>query len=120
MPSTGRYVLKVLGGPVLSPLHEGMYMVNMTIHDGEYEISVGDNMLRHFTQETLPDFIKSKVTMINTMYPIDDSPTWASVYAMPVDQTDVGWRRRIVGADSPLYIIVMTQKELWGLRGEDI
>ena len=98
------------------------YRVPVYIRDGAHTVFVGDNLRRHFDQDTLPDVLKHKLSMINGS-PYGEvldrgQVTNMDVYIAPNNIGDfemIGWR-----VTDDLYCVVLTEKELDHLRGEKI
>lgn len=96
------------------------YRVPVHITDGKHTIFVGDNHRRHFDQDTLPDVLKHKLSMINSSpygEVIDREVTNMDVYVIPdvKEFLMIGWR-----ITETMYCVVLTEKELDHLRGEKI
>ena len=96
------------------------YRVPVHITDGKHTIFVGDNHRRHFDQDTLPDVLKHKLSMINASPYGEPTDTVGEhlnnidIYTIPNDNFYmIGWR-----ASETMYCVVLTEKELDHLRGE--
>lgn len=86
---------------------------------GIYVIGIGRKYNRIFNNKTLPDFIKSKLTIIKAIdgkY-IEDAevhPVGAYLYTgKDKDMAEIGWR-----VSTSLYIIIVNRDEYMQLRGE--
>ena len=108
----------------LSPIqHATMsdhHRVPVAFINGKYEIYVGDRMVRIFTPETLPDNIKSLITMIRAgqepPHPSSvDFAVLSSMYDHPRNSTfyEIGWY-----ITPELFILVIPTKDLTYLKGD--
>lgn len=95
--------------------------VPLTRQDGEYHVFVGDNHVRHFKEDTLPDCIKTKLTMIlalpNQIVP-DSVVGKMEIYKVPLDSpefSEIGWR-----VSESYFCVVLDYVDLASLRGENI
>jgi len=61
--------------PIMHTNLFGSYRVPLWAADDDYEVSVGENNSRMFSNETLPDRIKTVISMINA-YPTRDYADW--------------------------------------------
>lgn len=88
-----------------------------------YKLYMGSNMIREFTDETLPDEIKSLIGMINAFdwdklhgdnYPTGsyDGILWAAKDYYPEASKHIGWRQ------DNLYALIVPYKHFLTLRGE--
>lgn len=91
-----------------------------------YKLYMGNNMIRKFTDETLPDEIKSLIGMINAFdwdklhgdnYPTGnegwyDGILWAAKDYYPEASRHIGWRQ------DNRYALVVPYKYFLTLRGE--
>ena len=107
----------------LSPIqHATMsdhHRVPVAFINGKYEVYVGDRMVRIFTPETLPDNIKSLITMIRAgqepPHPSSvDFAVLSSMYDHPRNSTfyEIGWY-----ITPELFILVIPTKDLTYLKG---
>lgn len=94
------------------------YRVPIHVHDGKHTVFVGDNHRRYFDQDTLPNVLKHKLSMINgSPYGevIDRGQvTNIDVYIAPNNIGDfeyIGWR-----VTDEMYCVVLTNQELDSLR----
>lgn len=88
---------------------------------GKYEVYVGDNFIRLYEEDALPDDIKSRLTMIRagtieepdfdmrlaTIQQIYEGDSRSSLY-------EIGWQ-----VAKNLYVVVLPSKYLTYLRGEE-
>lgn len=87
----------------------------------QYTIYVGKGLTRIYTDETLPPFISSRMTMANAM--CDDVPSDETIIS-PLDLFKDGWSSNEPKYDiawrvsTSVYVIVMTKVELFELRGD--
>lgn len=98
-------------------------------HNGDvYKLYVGQGMVREFTNETLPDEIKSLIAMINVFdwnelhktnigplsQWLDDQSQilWSAKPYYPPIANDIGWRI------NNAYALVLPQESFLKLRGE--
>lgn len=111
----------------LSPVRayvDGYYRVPLYRHEDEHVVFVADNHKRMFTTDTLPDFIKLKLSMICASATpellIDedteeiDSLATTLYLVVPKDGFEtIGWQltRRY-------FVVILTEEELNGLRGD--
>ena len=83
--------------PITHSYLDHTYRVPMWTADDDYEVSVGRNNYRMFTNETLPDRIATAISMINA-YPTRDYADWEinpiNVYINHQDPAldEIGWR----------------------------
>jgi len=98
--------------PITHSMLDYSYRVPMWTAEDEYEISVGENHSRMFTNETLPDRVKTVISMINA-YPTRDYADWEinpiNVYINHQDPSldDIGWR-----INRSMYMLVLTNEFL--------
>jgi len=64
-----KYPLPIHPSPITHWAVGDYIRVPMVINDDEFILSVGDNDIRIYTDETLPDFIKSLMAMIHVFTP---------------------------------------------------
>ena len=81
--------------------------------DDNYLIYADDGLLRVFTEQTLPDEIKSKLTMIKAagkdLYPIDHSIYNTTPHE---EMREIGWAKV-----NDMYCVVLSKDTLSKLRG---
>lgn len=90
------------------------------VEDRTYKLYMGNNMIRTFTDETLPDQIKSLLGMINAfdwdkINGVYDDPThmlWGAASYYPPIANEIGWRIK------HRYALVVPYKYFLTLRGE--
>lgn len=107
--------------PDLEPLEtikqDILYMVPLIMTD-VYEIVIGKNHRRIFTDDTLPDFVKKVLTMAKASATsvLHDSEMYKyELYVCPVKHMEyIGWQ-----ASQSVFIIVMTKEQLDKLKGEE-
>jgi hypothetical protein len=86
-----------------------------------YHVFVGDNHIRHYKEDTLPDCIKSRLTMIlASPHQINSDRTIAKmqIYNADVPNPDfdeIGWR-----ASDSYFCIILPHQDLLSLKGETI
>jgi hypothetical protein len=86
-----------------------------------YHVFVGDNHVRHYKEDTLPDCIKYKLTMIlASPHQIHSDRTIAKmqIYNADVPNPDfdeIGWR-----ASDSYFCIILPHQDLLSLKGETI
>jgi hypothetical protein len=83
--------------PVVHPKNWDLIRVPMLRVDGNYTVFVGDNTIRRFTDDTLPDFLKSKLAMILASaqnFKYDHDVDKLSIYTnnQSPELDTVGWR----------------------------
>jgi len=86
-----------------------------------YHVFIGDNHIRHYKEETLPDCIKSKLTMI--LASAHQTKPDAQIAKMEIynpeipnaDFDEIGWR-----ASESYFCIILSYVDLMSLRGEKI
>ena len=102
----------------------GYYRVPVYRHEDEHIVFVGDNHRRMFTTDTLPDFIKLKLSMIcGSAHPellIDDDRAEIDSLAMtlylvvPKEGFEaIGWQ-----LTKRYFVVILKEEELDGLRGD--
>lgn len=104
--------------PVMHPTLHDHHRVPITYINGRYEVFVGDNQIRIFIDEDLPDIIKARLAMIKaatTEPPMTDPILIAKAYDHPRDSKmfEIGWQ-----PCEGLYVVVIPTKDLTYLRGE--
>ena len=105
--------------PIMHPTLHDHHRVPITYINGHYEVFVGDNQIRIFTDKDLPDILKSRLAMIKaakTSPPTDDPIFIAKAYDHPQDSNmfEIGWQ-----PCEGLYVVVIPTKDLTYLRGEN-
>ena len=96
--------------------HHRVPVVNIS---GKYEVYVGDNFIRLYDADDLPEIIKSRLTMIRAA--TEEPPRHLSVETIGEIYSgnpnsplfDIGW-----WVTKELFIVVIPTKELTYLRGE--
>ena len=101
--------------PVVSQYNPSLYRVIVGINqDNNYQIFADDGLLRIFTDTTLPDEVKSKLTMIKAAgkdpYPIDHSIYNTTPHE---EMREIGWSKV-----NGMYCVVLSKDALDKLRGE--
>lgn len=87
--------------------------------NGNYEVYVGDNLIRYYTPDELPDDIKAKLTMIRaaTVEPVAVPSGYLirDVYECRPDHPlyEIGWM-----VTPTLYVVVIPSKDLTYLKGQ--
>jgi hypothetical protein len=105
--------------PIMHPTLHDHHRVPITYINGHYEVFVGDNQIRIFTEDDLPDIIKSRLTMIRASTvdpPIDDPILIAKAYDHPPNSSmfEIGWQ-----PCEGLYVVVIPTKDLTYMKGRD-
>lgn len=105
--------------PVMHPTLHDHHRVPIAYIDGRYEVYVGDNQIRIFLEEELPDILKSRLAMIkasNREPPTTDPILIAKAYDHPPnsDMFEIGWQ-----PCEGLYVVVIPTKDLTYMRGGD-
>jgi len=101
--------------PIGHPDSSKLYRVPVQILDGVHTVYVGDKHKRIFDVNTLPDFIKHKLSMI--IVTNDGGQRWSlnALYDTPSNEFRIiGWR-----ASDSMFCLVMTDEELYLLRGKN-
>lgn len=83
--------------PVSHALNPSLYRVPLKRDGDKYILYVADNFVRNFTQDTLPDEVKVKLTMISAVSKVnvrDWDITQGDVYLTRTNQNleEVGWQ----------------------------
>ena len=83
--------------PVVHPKRWDLIRAPMLRVDGNYTVFVGDNSIRRFTDDTLPDVLKSKLAMIlasaqNFKYDHDVDKLSIYTNSQSPELDEVGWR----------------------------
>jgi hypothetical protein len=117
------YTYIMEGGVVksLSPMGhqfgEGLYRVPVQIEKEQHTVYVGDNHKRMFDANSLPDFLKHKLSMITVSGQgellNDETLTRLHLFATKLGDFEcIGWR-----VTDTFYIVIMTDDELESLKG---
>lgn len=112
--------------PVASDDKRGSFRVPVKRDGDRHEVFVGDNFVRTFTTDTLPDFIKLRIAMINASgvpevigNPEGREISGLAIYLAPHLAEDellnIGWK---VTSNPDMYTVVMSEQELDYLRGD--
>jgi hypothetical protein len=105
-------------GPLERVKTETYYVVPIIVKDNNYEVFLSNGLVRMFNDDTLPSFLKSRLTLakVSTTYIFPDDEIYAGdVYTCRVnDMHHVGWR-----ASESVYAIVVFQDEINQLEGRD-
>lgn len=106
--------------PVSHYYLSNLYRVPILREGDNYTIYVADNFVRNFTQETLPDEVKTKLAMIIAASKTDVRD-WefynSDVYVsnnIADGFDDIGWQ-----VSDSYFCVCMTRELLENLRGED-
>lgn len=110
--------------PKLSPvIHASLndhHRVPVVSIFGKYEVYVGDNFIRLFSEDDLPDIIKSRIAMVKaaTISPPDTYLTSENIGDIyrgdPMSPMyEIGWQ-----VSKELFVVVIPSKDLTYLRGE--
>ena len=106
--------------PVQHPLLTDHHRVPVAFIESNYEVYVGDNLIRYYTPDDLPDEIKSKLTMIraatieSVAIPSSGS-LLRDVYECRPDHPlyEIGWM-----VTPSLFVVVIPSKHLTYMKGE--
>lgn len=84
----------------------------------KYQIYLDNNVVRRFTNKSLPDFIKAKITMATAkaeFYRADRDIYRLDIFVRPKDSglEDAGWR-----VSENMYVVVLSEDEVNKLRGK--
>jgi hypothetical protein len=94
------------------------HVVPIIVKDNSYEVFLSKGLVRMFNDNTLPSFLKSRLTLakVSTTYVYPDNEIYTSdVYTCRVDDMHhVGWR-----ASESLYAIAVFEEEMNQLEGRD-
>ena len=114
----------------LSPFYasyvDGTYFVAMRYISGVYELFLFHGFIKRFTATTMPDEIKPKLAMINSLAktPLREEGTFQEIdmytwhmflYKEQEEFKDIGWR-----VSPEMYVLILTQDEINKLRGVDV
>ena len=106
--------------PIQHPLLTDHHRVPVAFIEGNYEVYVGDNLIRYYTPDELPDEIKSKLTMIRaaTIEPLalpSSGNLLRDVYECRPDHPlyEIGWM-----VTPSLFVVVIPSKHLTYMKGE--
>lgn len=93
-----------------------MYRVPMWIDNGEYMVAIGHDQYRNYTDETLPDMIKAKLSMIRAFpphvlpyYMVNALVPYINHHDPRLD--DIGWQ-----VTQEMYMLIMTIEQLEEMR----
>jgi hypothetical protein len=104
-------------GSEFDDLGKGSYRVPVRIEGAKHTVFVGDEHLRIFDYDTLPTFIKHKLSMIivssnpEVLF-MDTQLSRLELFKTQGDTPLIGWR-----ASNTMYIVIMTDAELESLKG---
>jgi hypothetical protein len=107
--------------PITHSVLWGMYRVPL-YRDRAYDtytVFISDNYLRHYTGDTLPDFIKEKLAMIHATpnlgihedMEINGLNLMLNSYQPKLDE--IGWQ-----ASDSWFVIILTTQELASMQGQ--
>jgi hypothetical protein len=104
--------------PITHPSSDDLWRVPMNKTNDIHTLYVGDSMTRSFTTTLLPDYVISKITMVNakTDYAtliLDKDVDVFDVYC-PSLMNDIGWH-----VSPSWYCLCFNDPELKTLRGEN-
>jgi hypothetical protein len=104
-------------GSEFDDLGKRSYRVPVRIESEKHTVFVGDNHLRIFDFDTLPVFIKHKLSMIMVsptpeFLPSDESLSRLTLFQTQGETPLIGWK-----ASKTMYIVIMTDAELESLKG---
>ena len=102
----------------MHPTLHDHHRVPITYINGVYEVFVGDNQIRIFTEQDLPDIIKARLAMIKAAVvnpPNEDPILIAKAYECPPNSEllEIGWH-----PCEGLFVVVIPTKDLTYMRGE--
>lgn len=105
--------------PQLGPLPVpslNAWRVPLWVEDDEYTVQLTDRKFRMYDAETLPDFVKASMSMINAFpyKPMQEGVAWAAAYGNNgVDkQAEIGWR-----CTWNLYMLILSEQQLESMNG---
>lgn len=103
--------------PMVHQWHSGLYRVPLRRANEHYTMYVADNFTREYDEQTLPDEVKTNLTMILArprLLLYDDEVSKLSLFTSnDADLLEVGWR-----VSDMWFIIVLPTDVLMRLRGE--
>lgn len=104
--------------PVMHPTLHDHHRVPVIYLDGKYEVYVGDNQIRIYLEEELPNILKSRLAMVKAATkepPPSDPILIAKAYDHPFDSNmfEIGWQ-----PCEGLYVVVIPTKDLTCMRGK--
>lgn len=104
--------------PVIHPYNHKLYRVPLRREGDFYRIYVADGFTREFTEQTLPDEIKSKLTMVlargNSILHDHELTNLSLMMGYEDNElSEIGWR----SSDS-WFVVMLDYKTLMKLRGE--
>ena len=117
--TSGRMIMVTMRAlsPMVHQWNNGLYRVPLLRVDEHYTIYVADNFTREYDEQTLPDEVKTNLTMIlarpkQLLY--DDEVTKLGLFTSnDADLLEVGWR-----VSDSWFLIVLPIEVLMRLRGE--
>lgn len=112
----GKRVIKSLS-PMGHEFGKGLYRVPVQIENERHTVYVADNHKRMFDADSLPDFMKHKLSMITVsgQGELLDERSLTRLHLFATKRGDfecIGWR-----VTNTFYIIIMTDDELESLKG---
>ena len=104
--------------PVSHQTLKGFYRVPMFLKDGEYRVVVGKHMLRIYDADSLPNKIRTCISMIHAFPPHIREDWQADNITMFINTDDtrldeIGWQ-----VTKGLYILILDRELLLSLRGD--
>jgi hypothetical protein len=95
------------------------YRVPVHVKPPEYTMYLGKDFVRIFTEDTLPDYVMSKITIAKATqtekvnYPSDSFAYWTDIMSCKDERlADTAWR-----ASENIYIVVISEGQLSSLLG---
>lgn len=105
--------------PVVHQSNWDLCRVPVVREGDDYHVFVGDKFIRHYKESTLPDAIKSRLTMIlaSPHQVLKDDEVYKMEIYQPAEPnpefSEIGWR-----ASESYFCVILPQKDLVSLRGE--
>lgn len=102
----------------MHPTLHDHHRVPILYMEGKYEVFVGDGQIRIFSNDDLPDILKSRLAMIKAAVvnsPNEDPILIAKAYECPSDSElfEIGWQ-----PCEGLFVVVIPTKDLTYMRGQ--
>lgn len=112
--------------PFYASFANSTYFVAMRYISGVYELFLFHDFIKRFTTATMPDEIKPKLAMINSLAetPLREEGTFQEIdmytwhmflYEEQEEFKDIGWR-----VSPEMYVLILTQDEINKLQGVDV
>jgi hypothetical protein len=92
---------------------DGLCVVYASVKEDDYCVCVGDKQLRFYTDDTLPNEIKTSIAMIRAFPKSTLDQQFEYGYALDPALNDIGWRVK-----NDVYALVLERKVLEGMKLE--